>query len=64
VTTREYLPTRNGEYLKAVIGRYAVIGQPGDWHVMEQFGAYRMLAKTFKTQAAAEKRAEMMDARP
>jgi hypothetical protein len=49
------------EYVKIPVGtRYLVIGEGNEWKVMEQFGSYRMLKKTFKTQAAAVRRAEAM----
>jgi hypothetical protein len=49
-------------YVRVPVGRYLVIGNEGEWKVMEQFGSYRMLKKTFKTQAAAVARAEAMQA--
>jgi hypothetical protein len=49
------------DYVKVPVGRYLVIGNDGEWKVMEQFGSYRMLKKTFKTQRAAEARALAMD---
>ncbi len=48
------------EYEKHRIGNYLVIGNPGNYKVMQQFGSYRMLKKTFKTLAAATTRAEQM----
>jgi hypothetical protein len=50
------------DYVKVTVGRYRVIGEGNAWKVMELFGSYRMLKKTFKTQAAAVARAEAMQA--
>ena len=36
-------------YEKIRVGNYLIIGEQGDWSVMEQFGGYRMLKKKFKT---------------
>lgn len=49
------------ETTKVPVGRYLVIGSDRNWRVMEQFGAFRMLRKVFVTQAAAVKRAQILD---
>lgn len=35
--------------------RYKIVGEAGDYQVMEQFGAYRISRKRFKTTEAAIK---------
>lgn len=45
---------------KHYFGKYLVIGVTGDYQIMEQFGAYRMLKKKFKTVEQAKKRIEVM----
>lgn len=45
---------------KIKIGAYLIIGETGDYRVMEQFGAYRMLKKHFKTILQAEERIEQL----
>lgn len=49
-----------GEYTKVKVGDYLIIGESGDFSVMEQFGNYRMLKKKFKTIESAKKRIELM----
>lgn len=44
------------------VGRYLVVGRPGEYQVMENFGTYRISKKRFKTLSAATKRAEQMGA--
>lgn len=48
---------------KERVGDYLVIGRPGSWNVMEQFGSYRMLRKACKSKAAAVKLAHEMNER-
>lgn len=48
------------DYERYPVGRYLVIGAPGEYRVMEQFGSFRMLAKKFKTAQAATKRAQQL----
>lgn len=45
---------------KHYVGDYLIIGIPGDYKVMEQFGSYRMLKKIFKTVEQATARATML----
>lgn len=45
---------------KLKVGEYLIIGEPGDYRVMEQFGSYRMLKKRFKTVKQAQTRIEQM----
>lgn len=40
------------------VGNYLIVGTPGAYRVMENFGSYRMLKKVFKTVNAATKRIE------
>lgn len=42
------------------VGNYLVVGVPGNYRVMENFGSYRMLKKVFKTLKSASARAEAM----
>ena len=35
--------------------QYKIVGEPGDYQIMEQFGAYRLSKKRFKTHEAAIK---------
>jgi hypothetical protein len=44
------------------VGTYLVVGRPGEYQVMENFGAYRISKKRFKTLTSAVKRAEAMNA--
>lgn len=48
-------------YEKIKVGNYLVIGEAGDYSVMEQFGNYRMLKKKFKTTKKAIETAEAMN---
>jgi hypothetical protein len=48
---------------KIRVGDYLAIGSEKEWKVMEQFGDYRMLKKTFTTQAAALARAKKLNAK-
>ncbi|CRY79877.1 hypothetical protein SAMN05421776_11767 [Nocardia farcinica] len=42
---------------------YKVVTMPdGTFRVMETFGSFRMLKKVFKTESAAQKRADAMSA--
>lgn len=45
------------------VGQYLVVGEPGDYQVMENFRPYRVSRKRFKTVASATKRAKAMDAK-
>lgn len=38
------------------VGQYLVIGRPGEYQILENFGSYRISKKRFKTVAAATKR--------
>lgn len=43
-----------------IVGDYLVVGTPGAYRVLENFGSYRALKKVFKRLPAAIKRAEQM----
>jgi hypothetical protein len=42
------------------VGSYLVVGVPGEYQVIENFGTYRITKKRFKTVAAATKRAQQI----
>lgn len=41
--------------------RYKIVGEPGDYQIMEQFGNYRMMKKKFKTIEKATERIKQMN---